>query len=103
MEPDNSHGNTTMGCGQLLKDPEHMHALPLAAAGPSDDEGSPLHAKRKSSRKWKSAICSSNSFSPLEVETDSEADDDDFAAEEQCGTESSEVESDIQELTNAEV
>ena len=49
------------------------------------------------------AIGSGNSFAPLEVETASDADDDDFAADEQLSSESSDAESDIQELTNAEV
>ena len=91
---------TTMGCGQRLKDPESMHTLALAAAGPSGDK---LHTKRKSSRKCKPAIGSGNSSKALEVESASDADDDNFIAEEQYSTESSKTESHIQELTNAEV
>ena len=86
-----------MGCGQCSKDPKHMHTLALGAAGPSGDK---LHAKRKSLRKRKPAIGSGNSYNPLEVKSASNAD---LVAEEQSSTESSETESDIQELTNAEV
>ena len=96
---------TVMGHGQRSKDPERMRALALAAAGSSDDDERP-HPKRKSSRKRKPTIIDSgNPFDPLEVEISSDADDDDFVAEE-SGTESSKAEtdgSDIQELTNAEV
>ena len=91
-----------MGHGQRPKDPECMCALVLAAAASSDDEGSSLHAKRKSSRKRKLIVGSGNSFGPPEVEMASDADDDNFAAEVSI-PESSETESDIQELTNAEV
>ncbi|KIM78347.1 hypothetical protein PILCRDRAFT_11324 [Piloderma croceum F 1598] len=86
---------TVMGRGQRSKDPERI----------SDDDERP-RPKRKSSRKCKPTIIDSgNSFDPLEVEISSDADDDDFVAEE-SGTESSKAEtdgSDIQELTNAEV
>jgi hypothetical protein len=93
-----------MGCRQRSKDPEHMRALALAAAGPLDDESTSNHAKRKSSRKCKPVtIGSSNSFAPLEVKIASNIDDDDFAADEQSSSESSNAESDIQELTNTEV
>ena len=91
-----------MGRGQHPKDPERMCALALAAAASSDDEGSSLRAKRKSSRKRKLIVGSGNSFGPPEVEMASDADDNDFAAE-VSSTESSETESNIQELTNAEV
>ncbi|KIM78311.1 hypothetical protein PILCRDRAFT_11298 [Piloderma croceum F 1598] len=94
-----------MGHGQRSKDPERMRALALAAAGSSDDDERP-RPKRKSSRKRKPTIIDSgNSFDPLEVKISSDADDDDFVAEE-SGTESSKAEtdgSDIQELTNAEI
>ena len=71
-----------MGHGQRPKDPEHMQALALAAAGSSDDESSSNRAKRKSWRKCKPvAIGSGNSFAPLEVKTASDTDNDDFAAD----------------------
>jgi len=96
---------TVMRRGQRSKDPERMRALALAAAGSSDDDERP-RPKRKSSRKRKpTTIDSGNTFDPLEVETSSDANDDDFVAEE-SETESSKAEtdgSDIQELTNAEV
>jgi hypothetical protein len=81
-----------------------MQALALAAAVSSDDESLSHHAKRRLLRKHKPiAIGSSNSFAPLEVETASDTDDDNFVAEEQSSSKSSNAESDIQELTNAEV
>ena len=96
---------TVMGCRQRSKEPECMRALALAAAGSSDDDERP-HPKRKSSRKRKpTTIDSSNPFHPLEVETSSNANNDNFVAEE-SETESSKAKtdgSDIQELTNAEV
>ena len=93
-----------MGCRQRSKDPERMRALALAAAGSADDESFSHRTKRKSLRKHKPiAIGSSNSFAPLEVETASDADDNNFVAEEQSSSKSSDAESDIQELTNAEV
>jgi hypothetical protein len=94
---------TIMGRGQRSKDPKHMRALALAAAGPSDNEGSSHRVKRKSVRKLKPVISSGNSFDPLEVETASDANDDNFVAEEPSSTKSFEADSDIQELTNAEV
>ena len=89
-----------MGHGQCSKDPKCMCTLALTATGPAGDK---LHAKRKSSRKCKPAIGSGNSSNPPEVESASNADDNNFIAEEQSSTESSETESDIQELTNVEV
>ena len=77
-----------------------MHVFALTAAGPS---GNKLCTKRNSLRKPKPAIGSGNSSKSLEVESASDADDDNFIAEEQYSTESSKTESHIQELTNAEV
>jgi len=96
-----------MGRGKRSRDPERMKALALAAAaGSDDDEGMSRPPKKRPSRKRKvTSIGSDNPFESLDVEMSSDADDDDFIEDEQSGSdsESSEPESDIEGLTNAEI
>ena len=96
-----------MGCGKCSRDPEHMKALALAAAAGSDDDEGMLHPpKKRPSRKHKvTSIGSNNPFESLDVEMSSDVDNDDFIEDKQSGSdsESSEPESDIEGLTNAEI
>ena len=96
-----------MGRGKRPKDPERMRALALATAASSDDENTSCHCQNKCSQKRSAgAIFSHNSFGLLEVDMSSDADDDDFIADDQSTSSSSEAEShgsDIQEPTNVEV
>ena len=96
-----------MGHRKCSRDLECMKALMLAAAVSSNnDKGLPYPPKKMLLRKCKVAsFGSDNPFESLNVKMSSDADDDDFIADEQSvsDSESLEAASNIEELTNAEV
>jgi hypothetical protein len=84
LRTDNGGFQTIMGHRKCPKDPEQMRVLALTTAASSNDENTSRRRQNKRSQKHSAgAIFSSNSFGLLEVDMSSDADDDDFIADNQ--------------------